>query len=190
MRYPIVFTVLVLIAGCSNKENDRYYWQHDPSAVFQNTRTYALEQNLEPFFAEREKGGPNLRQIIDQEINKQMAAKGLTHAEPGRQAGVVVRYFGDPEHTAMIGPPPPAMREVGRERSPAPNILIPLDPSTNSNRPPETAPGRLVIEILDPRTGKTLWRASAEGTLSDTVVPDRLSQTVANLLKQFPPKRD
>jgi hypothetical protein len=182
MRYSIAFITLALIAGCSNKERDRYYWQHDPSSSFKTTRTYALEQNFEPSL------GANLRQAIDQEIQKQMSAKGLTRAEPGRQADIVIRYFGDQEHTAMMGAPPPAMREVGRERAPAPSILIPLDPSSSHNRPPEHAPGRLVIEILDPRTGKTLWRASAENTLSDPVVPDRLSQTVATLLKNFPPQ--
>ena len=181
MRYPIAFVVLVLIAGCSNKEHDRYYWQHDPSATFKTTRTYALEQNLEPSLK------ADTRQVIDQEITKQMAAKGLTRAEPGRQADIVIRYFGDPEHTAMPDAPRPAMREVGRERSPAPSIYLPLDPSTTHNRPPDHAPGRLVIEILDPRTGKGLWRASAENTLSDAVAPERLSQTVAALLKQFPP---
>src|SRR6185503_20016983 len=133
MHHRIAIVLFVLALGCSNKERDRYYWQHDPSAGFQTTRTYAMEQNDEPSV------GANVRQVIDQEIQKQMANKGLTRAEPGRQADIVIRYFGDPEHTAMMGAPPPAMREVGRDRAPSPSVLIPLDPSTSHNRPPEHA---------------------------------------------------
>src|SRR5215204_4641625 len=94
---------LCLAPGCASKKEQQFYWQKSPEAEFKSIRTYAVERNLEPFFDQQEKAsGVNLRQEIESEIDKQMQAKGLTRAEPGRQADVVVRFYGGLEETAMI----------------------------------------------------------------------------------------
>jgi hypothetical protein len=185
--------VMSISLGCANKDNDRYYWQHDPGASYKTFRTYALEQNVEPFFAAREQdGGVKLRPVIEQEIEGQMAAKGFTRAEPGRQADLVVRYFGGLEETAIVRPgAAPPVREMGRTRSAPPSVYVPLPPSGRRDAPPERAEGRLVVEVVDPRTGRGLWRGTADQTLGEQNVSEqRVRDTVAALMKRFPPPDD
>jgi len=195
MHHRIVLWVLAICfssfaLGCANKkkEPERFYWQHDRGASYKTFRTYALEQNVEPFFAAREQaGGVKLRPIIEQEIERQMAVKGFTRAESGRQADVVVRYFGGPEETAIVRPGSvPTVREMGRTRSAPPSVSVPLPPS--GDPPAERAPERLVVEVVDPRTGRGLWRGTADKVLPEEGVSEQhVRDAVAALLNKFPP---
>jgi hypothetical protein len=181
--------VMSISLGCANKEPEHYYWQHDPNASYKTFRTFALEQNVEPFFAAREQGGgAKLRPVIEQEIERQMSAKGFTRAEPGRQADVVVRYFGGVEETAIVTPGAPPVREMGRTQSARPSVYVPLPASAGRDPPAVRAEGRLVVEIVDPRTGRGLWRGTADQTLNEQNLSEQaIRESVAALLKHFPP---
>jgi hypothetical protein len=67
-------------------------------------------------------------------------------------------------------------------------VYVPLPPSGRRDPPAERAEGRLVVEIVDPRTGRGLWRGTAEQTLNEQNVSEqRVRDSVAALMKQFPP---
>jgi hypothetical protein len=195
MPYRLAFLsallFLCLTPGCAKKEQ-RYYWQRSPEAEFKSIRTYVVERNLESFFDQREQAlGVNLRQEIESEIDKQMQAKGLTRAEAGRQADVVARFYGGLEETAMIDDTRPPPREVGRTPTPSMETRwVPVNAMRASERPADRREGRIVVEILNPRTGMGLWRGTAEDAIPKQAGADvaaKVREAVAGVMAQFPP---
>jgi hypothetical protein len=188
----LLFLFLSLSFACS-KTGDRFYWQRSPEADFKSIRTYAVEKNLEPFFDARERMlAVDLRKEIESEIHTQMAAKGFARAEAGRQADVVVRFYGGPEQTAFVEQVTPRARESGRVPAPSTDTrYVPHSAGGSMKRLAERSEGRLAIEIVNPRTGKGLWRGTVEQAIPQQAGGDwagPLRQAVAGVLKEFPPK--
>ena len=186
-----VFLLLTVSLGCTKKD-ERFFWQKNPEADFKSIRTYVVERNLEPFFDARERAlgqGANVRQEIESEIHQQMTAKGFSRAEPGRQADVVVRFYGGPEETAYVEQSRAPIREMGRAPEPPMETrYLPMGGRPSSQR----REGRLVIEIINPRTGKGLWRGTVEQAIPQQAGGDwatPLRQAVAGVMKEFPPPR-
>jgi len=182
------FLLLCVTLGCAKKD-ERFFWQKNPEADFKSIRTYAVERNLEPFFDAREQTlGANVRQEIDSEIHSQMTAKGFGRSEAGRQADVVVRFYGGLEETGYAEQSRMPVREMGRApEPPAETRYVPIGARPSADR----REGRLVIEILNPRTGKGLWRGTVEQAIPQQAGGDwatPLRQAVAGVMKEFPPK--
>jgi hypothetical protein len=195
MPHRLACAALLLFSfsfACS-KTDDRFYWQRSPEADFKSIRTYAVEKNLEPFFDARERTlGVDLRKEVESEIHTQMAAKGFARAEAGRQADVVVRFYGGPEETAVVEQSGPRVRETGRVPAASTDTrYVPYSGSFSIDKPAARREGRLVIEILNPRTGKGLWRGTVEQAIPQQAGGDwatPLRQAVSGVLKEFPPK--
>jgi hypothetical protein len=172
--------------GCAPRDDERFYWQHDPTVSLSTVRTYAVEKSTDPVLRDDQ------RQVIEAELDRQMAAKAYAHAEPGRLADVVVRYYAGIEQTVFSQGP--TVRDYTQKDGPGGAQYVPLEPSTPDRPLPNRREGRIVIEILNPRTGKGLWRGTAEQAIAadkgqiDPAAQQRLRDAVAGLMKHFPAK--
>jgi hypothetical protein len=175
----VALLLITISLGCTSRDDQTYYWQHDPNASLVMVRTYAVERNVEPAMRDEQ------RRVIEAELDRQMAAKGYTRAEPGRQADIVVRYYGDLERTALA--PPPTVHDYTRKDAPAGTAYVALEPSTPDRPLPNRREGRLVVEVLNSRTGAGIWRGTVEQALAGNEPSEqRLREAVAGVMKHFP----
>jgi hypothetical protein len=174
-----VLLVIGALTGCS-----RYtiHSDYDPAANFRGLQTYAWQPG-----AQRSVGDPRVndaqvdstvRRVVDDELH----AKGFTKLTSGR-ADFLVDFSAsvrDKSNTVNVG-----------ERYTSGGVWQTASWYADTAHYEE---GVLVLGILDPQTGKLMWRGTAVGIFDPTASADtrdeRISGAIRDLLKSFPPQRE
>jgi hypothetical protein len=167
--WPLIFGSLALVsAGCSHKEAEIYY---NPDIAIHPTATYALTPTL--LGARPEERDPRVHNALVHErigsaIRSTLAAKGYRQSSPETADFLV--HFRVSVRTAER-----EVRGFVARRTPAGssgNGSAPLLTVTRAERA-ETTEGRLVIALLERRTGAVVYRAEAH---DDDVTPWNASE--------------
>ncbi len=177
-RLLSTLTVLTFLAGCATAAKVNY--QHDPTANFSGLKTYSWA-SMEPLKTEDPRVDPTkvdarIRQAIDSEL----AVKGYQKVNSGGDFQVL--YHAAVEHKidtqrqdiyADAG-------EFGRSWMGWEDVTTEFDV------------GSLVLDILDPKSEKLIWRSSANKTIdleaSEAEKDARVHGAVHDMLANFPPK--
>ena len=186
----MTLTALAL-AGCGGP---KYSVDYDPNAKFDVLKTYRVEKNEQLLLKAREDLlGLNLRSSIETEIDRALKAKGYTKAA-GADAPVdfIVRYRVEIEQTATEGGVGSGRREVTDANASGTNPYVPLVSGEPAAGPIDKQTGRLVVEILNAKSGVGMWRGTSQQGIpdrsTDAAKTQRVEEAVAELLTRFPPK--
>lgn len=169
-----------LLAGCSSVSVVRDY---DTSVDFSALHSFAWE------FAEQPKtGNPRIdNDLIDERVRSavaaQLSAKGFVSA--GREAADFrVAYFIDYKQRLSANTVSFGVGSGGYGRYGGVGYNTAIN---------DYEEGSLTIDIIDPATGKTIWRGIGRRTVYEGNSPARMTKvvngSVAKILAKFPPKR-
>jgi len=166
--------VALLLAGCATRPPP-VQTRFDASAAFATFKTYALlpvgdETNG------RELPSPDVVSAIREAVEAGLATAGLVPAPEGG-ADLLVDVYGEatqePDHY---------WREDIRTTRGTVNVYY-----VDGRSVPGRRRGKLVIELIDRRSGRLVWRGSRTRTLGGRVTPELIRRTVNEILATYPP---
>lgn len=144
--------------------------EYDPNAAFARYGSFGWVTDLQPL-----KNATNHRLLVSA-IERALTAKGLSKAEPGRPADVLVNFYSRTEGK---------LKGTTAEKGAATR-----DPSTQSvvTTFERERLGMLAIELLDGISRIMVWRAMGSQMLgSQTETAERIDGYVSTLLASYPP---
>jgi hypothetical protein len=187
--FLLSFCMLVLL-GCVTTMATQSDW--DASAQFSSLKTYSWASNDQPLT-----GNPRLdNSLVDSRIraaiDEQLAAQGYqktNSAEVDFQVAYHASIEGKLDTTTFRTPSYGAGAGLVNSNNQRTAQLLGNKETTFVT---EYEEGTLLLDIIDPRTQKLIWR----GSVSDVLNPKRTSEqkqakikeAVGKLLSQFPPK--
>lgn len=174
----VLLLLPVLAAGCSSIRTTTDF---DPAADFSRLKTWA-------FFPSRSgtPADPRVNSLVDARIRAavedELKARGYPQVKDApdfyvaHQTAVGQRVEVDP-NTVVVG--------YGWNRG---SMAV-----ANSNVRVYDE-GTLVVDVIEPKANRLLWRGVAKGTVHENASPEdreaRIRDAVKQLLDQFPPRRD
>ncbi len=181
MKYAIYLAVsALLLAGCSSVSVSRDY---DDSANFSSLKTYAWQHAAQP-----KTGNPRIdNDLMDERIRSavdaQLAAKGFLLVEK-TNADCLVAYF--VEYKQRIGGSSVSFGMgtggYGRYGGVGYNTSV-----------SDYDEGHLTIDIIDPASGKNIWRGVGRRSTYEGSNPKKMTKvintSVSRILGKFPPKK-
>jgi hypothetical protein len=159
------WTLLVGVVGCTSWRAKSSY---DAAAASREYRTYRL--------LGAETMQPAVESALGQEVERQLASKGLAPAAPGQQPDVVVIY----DLARTVRPdrtPPGSFNGWGRSwgAMAAPRALA----YGYHER-------TVVLRFVDSRTRQTFWNGSASTPVGSPTSPKEVTSAVDHILRRFP----
>ena len=188
MRRISAFLLLAIgLVGCAHQPDIKV--NYDKDASFDSLKTYSIDPIEESGTQNRAVDGKSIAQLITDSINSGLQQKGLVQAAPDLANFHVHCYSQIQFKRADVAPSSPsAMAESRNEAAANP---IPAGPS-GSDTPMQYAEGTIIIDIINPQSGKSIWRAAGVGVMREGVDPteraERLNQIIHKMLADFPPK--
>ncbi len=158
-----IIAILMAASGCSDIEAGAAW---APQAASRSTpgQSFAWAAEADPKLNDLQELDPSLRDLIRTTVQEELAVKGYTKASH-QQADFWLRC-----------------RLASASRGDA-----------YSDEFQEYTEGTLIIYVLDPQSGKWIWRGWATARLNDANSPEkkrqRLRQAVQMMLKDVPPHR-
>jgi hypothetical protein len=143
----------------------------DRSADFSGYTTYAWVPSQNPAKS------PLWHARIIENVDQQLAAKGLRKMDAAAEADLYVTYNGGLRETTSLQGFGTGGRWSGG--------------SFSVNKVTETE-GTLIVDLFDPRTRQLVWRGIATETVSEKTEKNiaKLEKVVKKLFKDFPPKSE
>lgn len=179
MKYVLCLAASVLLAGCSSVSVTRDY---DASADFSKLRRFAWQHDAQP-----ETGSPRIdNDLMDERVRRavdaELAEKGF-RLVPREEADFLVAYY--VEYKQRIGGSSVSMSagrgSYGRYGGVGYNTTI-----------SEYDEGYLTIDIIDPASGRNIWRGVGRRTSYEGSSPKKMTKivntSVSRILAKFPPK--
>ncbi len=179
-RYACLFAAtLLLLAGCSSVTVNRDY---DEAVDFAALRTYAWQHAEQPQTGDARIDNDLIDERVRAAVDAELAAKGFARVEAA-EADFQVAYFID--FKQRIGGSSVSFGvgagNYGRYSGVGYNTAI-----------SDYEEGRLTIDIVDPHSGKNIWRGVGRRTTYEGGTPKKTTRivngAVARILKKFPPK--
>lgn len=181
MKYMLYLAATtLLLAGCSSVSVSRDY---DASVDFLSLKTYAWQHAVQP-----ETGNPRIdNDLMDERVRSAvdalLAQKGFKLV-PKEDADCLVAYF--IEYKQRIGGSSVSFGagtgSAGRYGGMGYNSSI-----------SDYDEGHLTIDIIDPATGKNVWRGIGRRTTYEGSNPKKMTKiintSVSRILGKFPPKK-
>jgi len=170
----------MLAGGCSRVS---VHTVVDPSANFRAYSTFAFLPDGGR--AERAERLPRrLRRIEDplyqadlqMAIRADLAAKGFRHVAAGDAPDLQIGYQTVVRNQAEVMPPIYGIGWRGRAYVAAPGHVR------------WYKEGSLVIDVIDARSGETVWRGIGTGAMRDMAAGEDVQDAVREVLEDFPPK--
>lgn len=172
MKGLATITLLILVAGCSNKM--QVFTDHDPDYKLDNFKTFdwGFKANIDT--------GNNTtphNELTDKRIKSAilhaLTSRGYayTHEEPDR----VVHYHVIVDAQSVVTLEPNGFYGAYRSR---------LRPHVYSYRE-----GTLIIDLMDSQTGNLIWRGSATAvidTMTSEQAEEAINHAVAKIFRKFP----
>ena len=176
---------LLLLAGCASL---RVRTEFDPAAVpdMAGYRTWAWYGAGGPGEEAAQggsgsTGGPLLRGVLRSEVQARLEQQGFRPAAPGETPDFRVAWHGSIAPEVQVVP-------MGSAYPWGPWVdpwyMGGMGPTTTSEQ------GRLVLDVVDTRTGKLAWRGTAEGPVDTGSIKfeQKVRQAVDKLMERFPPR--
>ncbi len=179
--------LIAAIGGCSTVTVQSAY---DRSVSFSGFKTYGwIPYPLKKTGDPRIDNNSTLALRIRNAVESQMAAKGVTKKSPGIPDFLVGYHVTLKKKTTT--------KELNAvytvlDTSSFRTRLRYSPSSTQQTYAYEYEEGTLILDIIDPKTRKLLWRGSAKGEVdfsaSREAKQERVNEAVERILEQFPPK--
>lgn len=180
----LFFAGAAVLSGCSSVSVNRDY---DSAFDFSTLKTYAWRHAVQP-----ETGVPRIdNDLNDQRIRRavdaELKAKGFLPAADTASADFQVEYFMDfQQRIESTG----GTVSVGMGRSTASRAGMVGWSSAPTVSDYEEV--QLTIDIINPETGRMVWRGRGRRRVSGSARPEKLTgltnDAVSRILKKFPPK--
>jgi len=191
---------LAWIAAAGGCASVRVSTEVDPSASFAAYRSFDW---VSPEDSSEDPKFPGFRHTGRQAIAEHLTAKGYLPVKAGAPPDFLVQFFAFVEHEEetvlieegevhQVGTPVPSLPP---ERSRSPSAPRPDPPSIDSSAEgvaiddlevDDLEIGDLVLEILDARTRKVVWRGTGRGIADVTAPQAELSRALERVLARFP----
>lgn len=174
-----------MLAGCASNS---FKSDFDPQANFAAIKTYSWGNNIAHGTANRFLNGTPLNQVIQDDIDAELASKGFKKVATGGDVTVqfksIIRYIGAGTKTGSVD-----QTKMADSANDSFNLSV-----GNSGPVVQQAytEGSVIVVIANATTGKPVWRGVGEGivkqTVDDAKRAERLRKEVTKLLASFPPK--
>lgn len=170
--------IVVLLSGCASQNVE---WDYDASQSLSGLKTYAWMDKTETM----EQHGYAANSLTDERVHRAvdqiLAEKGMTRLDHAEAVDVLVNYgitvktrFEDRQITTSIG--------FGRNSWGM--------GFSNDHYIDEYEEGSLVIDFIDPKTKKVLWRGVSKSRVQDNMTPEertqKINQAVTQILSGYP----
>lgn len=189
IRYPFAVVALVLLTGCASQPT--YFVDHDPSFDFGALKTYRWYDDAHPSknaeYRAYNSSDKRVRTYIDREL-QQSGFRESSYGEPD----FLVNYSISSEEKTSIdnfaGYPPAGVHGgVGVSNyGSAVSVGYSSGPSVKTYKE-----GTVVIDVIDTKEDRVVWRSVAEGRLSKKLSISEKDALAAKLSKElmaeFPP---
>jgi hypothetical protein len=179
---------LLLLAGCASL---RVRTEYDPAAApdMASYRTYAWYGASGPAEEEAAQGGsgtpggPLLRGVLRSEVQSQLEQRGFRPAAPGESPDFRVAWHGSISPEVQVVP-------LGSPYPWGPWVDPWYVGGMGAGATTTSEQGRLVLDVVDARTGKLAWRGTAEGPVDTGSIrfEQKVRQAVGELMERFPPR--
>ncbi|MCH1931559.1 DUF4136 domain-containing protein [Shewanella sp. A25] len=182
MKNMIVGLAVLALSACSSLKSG---WDYDPSANFTQYKTYAwVEQKTEA-------SGYHLDGLMDQRVrdavNGQLTAKGIQRVE-AKDADVLVNYLTKVDKKINVDT---FNTNFGYHPYYGPGWGWGGNMQTQTTVR-EYEVGTLMIDVVDNKTSKLVWRGTVADTIRDKNTPEErvaiINEAVASVMMNFPPK--
>ena len=191
LTFPFISALAIaLLVGC---QQTTYQTSYPDDVNFSGLKTYQWLAPEQQGTANRDLGGVPVVQVITEDVDRELAAKGFTRATAGGnpdfsiRAKSVLEYRQVRQRSDDVIADPGANTPGQQEEVPSPGPY-----ASAGGGPVEQSVGTLVLTITDGRTGKQLWQGTAQGVLKQNASPDarrqRIEKAIKKLLADFPPK--
>ncbi len=180
--------LIAAIGGCSTVTVQSDY---DRSVSFSGFKTYGwMPYPLKKTGDPRIDSNSTLALRIRNAVKSQLAAKGVTEKSPGIPDFLVGYHVTLKKKTTTK-----ELNDVYTALDTSSfRTRLRYDPSgqMGTRQTYEYEEGTLILDIIDPKTQKLLWRGSAKGEVdfsaSREAKQERVNEAVERILEQFPPK--
>ncbi|MGL4615345.1 MAG: DUF4136 domain-containing protein [Shewanella sp.] len=182
MKKIIIGLAVLALSACSSLQSD---WDYDPSAQFGQYKTYA-------WVPEQANGaGYQLDGLMDQRVrnavNSQLSAKGISLVD-GKDADLLVNYLTKIDKKINVDT---FNTHFGYNPYYAPSWRWGGSMQTQTTVR-EYEVGTLIIDLIDSKTAKLIWRGSVADTIRDKSTPEQkvqmINEAVAKVMANYPPK--
>ena len=195
-RFPLILLlsfVALIAQGCTPKP--RISYRYDSKTDFTTFKTFAVEKTNSPTLNLRTLDGKPMTQTLQEAIERELAARGLTPAGGSTSPDLLVRWSGQIEYTQFTGDEasPGVNIESDLDRPDAGPILDTAGPPDDYVVPEQVTQGGLRIDLVNARTNKVVWRGALAAILKpNTPDPERvkrLNVALTELFKHYPPPK-
>lgn len=125
---------------------------------------------------------PASRALIEGTVERELAARGLRRVELAAGPDVLVDYFGWSQDRTDVSRTGTGM--LGSEYSYDPGVS-----SASATRVQTVRDVTLIVDFIDPSTGRRLWRGTATDSVEARAHPGFVKGAVAGILARFPIRR-
>ena len=168
-RVPPALLLLGILIASSCAMAQKVTVQFDQSADFAKYKTFAI-RNGQLSSRNPALNSELVKKQIEDDIIRDLTARGLTHADQGPDLNVVYHFGSAPK--SELESYPAGWRGWGRQW-----VRVPY------------AEGTLVIDLRDTQTHSMVWRGIASEEKSDAAkIQGRLDNMVKKSLEKYPPK--
>ena len=172
-----LFAILLtgLLSGCSTME---IYVDHDPDASFENLKRYAWMPDPPKVTGDPRVDNPIIHRFVREAVEDRLKSRGFERDDDAPD--VWVGFIADVRQRTEFR----AVNERRRYSS----------ASWTELRERAYDEGTLILDFVDPKTRKLLWRGSARAEVhlsaSQSRKRERIKEAVDRILERFPPSRD
>jgi hypothetical protein len=166
-RLTMVMAAILMFACSHTSVTTRF----NPTTPFGRYHTYGWLPLLDQGRTADRLRGSAAEQRIKAAVYEALSAKGIVPALSNQVPDFLITY-----HLRV------------RERSAGSGLPAAAEPGWAGGLPPAYNQATLLIDFIEPRTGQVFWRGLASG-LIDSPDPDndRIRQSIAKMVREFPP---
>ncbi|MFQ6370170.1 DUF4136 domain-containing protein [Shewanella sp. YIC-542] len=183
MKKLMLATLILLLSGCASLDTS---WDYNPEVNFTQYKQYAWVPTTKESQSEYQLNGL-LDQRVRSAVDADLARKGYVKVDI-KQADVLVNYLTKLDKRFKVD-----TVNTGMGYSPfwGPHWYFGGSWQTNT-RIKEYEVGTLVLDMVDAKSNKLIWRGAANGVIRDYKTPQqrigKVNDAVAGVLDNFPPK--
>lgn len=176
--------ILIVFLAIGTAAAQKFSYDYDRSLDFQKFRTFSWMPNITPPMP------MNVQpEVVDrwirQAVEEQLTAKGMTQSDPA-QADLMISYLTFAQ--ATMSSQEADAQDINRLPY---GHWRPFAATLPDSR--LRTEGTLIVDLVDPKTQKLVWRGQVKDAMKDPGNPDKLRKKIEKLapklFKKFPPKK-